>query len=83
MHIDNASRRPDPVIFFGTGDFAVLTVFHFDLPLHSGEIDAPNVTACHGWSFLHGEFTQDAPRIAISIDQPVSLSAALFRVPLT
>src|SRR6266567_4049827 len=50
MHVDNALRRPDPVVLLRVFYFAVTTFVDLDLPFDAREVDAPLVSFVgRGW----------------------------------
>ena len=60
MHINDALRRPDPVIFRRFWNPAVFSGIQFVLPFNSREVDAPVVTGT-GWSVLVSKLTKCLP----------------------
>ena len=60
MHVYDALWRPNPIVFFGIGDFAILTAHNFVLPFDAREVHPPFIAIIR-WRRLVRVFGQRFP----------------------
>src|SRR5262249_10516360 len=60
VHVNDALRRPDPVILFLVWNFPVFTVDNLVKPFHAREVDSP-LSAVAGGHFLIRQLTEHLP----------------------